>query len=88
MQTTVKKWFRDKDFGFLDNGGGPDILVRKANLTNCQYLRVGVTVEFECHADNRGLIAKDVRILRGREDNGKHVRKANSGSSHYFGVMK
>ena len=28
MQTTVKKWYRDKDSGFLDNGGGPDIMVQ------------------------------------------------------------
>lgn len=30
MQTVVKKWIRDKDYGFLDNGAGPDIMVRKS----------------------------------------------------------
>lgn len=62
MQTVVKKWFRDKDSGFLDNGSGPDIAVRKADLVNCQYLKVGSTVEFECHPDKQGLIAKNVKL--------------------------
>ena len=63
MQTVVKKWFREKDFGFLDNGGGPDIVVRKADLVKCQFLKVGVTVEFECHTDKKGLVAKKVKLL-------------------------
>ena len=62
MQTIVKKWFRDKESGFLDNGGGPDIMVRKADLDNCDFLKVGVSVEFECHQDKRGLIAKKVKL--------------------------
>jgi len=62
LQTVVKKWFRDKDSGFLDNGSGPDIAVRKADLVNCQYLKVGSTVEFECHPDKQGLIAKNVKL--------------------------
>ena len=63
MQTVVKKWFRDKDYGFLDNGFGPDIIVRKADLVKYQFLKVGVTVGFECHIDKQGLIAKKVRLL-------------------------
>lgn len=62
MQTTVKKWFQDKESGFLDNGGGADIMVRKADLLNCQFLKVGATVEFECHSDKRGLVAKKVKL--------------------------
>ena len=62
MQTVVKKWFRDKESGFLDNGGGPDIMVRKADLTNCQFLKVGATVEFECHAAKQGLVARKVKL--------------------------
>ena len=62
MQTVVKKWFRDKESGFLDNGGGQDIMVRKADLVNCAFLKVGATVEFECHSDKRGLIAKNVKL--------------------------
>lgn len=62
MQTVVKKWFRDKESGFLSNGGGPDIMVCKADLVNCKFLKVGATVEFECHSDKRGLIAKNVRL--------------------------
>ena len=72
MHTIVKKWFRDKDFGFLDNGGGPDIMVRKADLINCQYLKVGSTVEFECHPDKQGLIAKKVKLSHQKQANGQH----------------
>jgi cold shock protein len=63
LQTVVKKWFQDKESGFLNNGNGPDIMVRKADLVNCDFLKVGVTVEFECHPDKRGLIAKKVKLL-------------------------
>lgn len=68
LQSFVKKWFRDKDYGFIDNGSGPDIIVRKSDLVNCQFLKVGSTVEFECHPDNRGLIARNVRFKRQRND--------------------
>ena len=74
MQTVVKKWFRDKDFGFLDNGGGPDIVVRKADLVKCQFLKIGVTVEFECHPDKQGLVAKKV-TLSNKKKNDRHNGK-------------
>ena len=63
MQTVVKKWFRDKESGFLENGNGKDIIVNKSDLLNCQFLKVGVMVEFECHVDKRGLIAKNVKLM-------------------------
>ena len=62
MIATVKKWFRDKDFGFIENGDGPDIMVRKSDLTNCGFLKSGANVEFECHQDKQGLIAKKVKL--------------------------
>ena len=71
MQTIVKKWFRDKDSGFLENGSGPDIMVRKADLVNCQFLKVGATVEFECHPDRRGLVAKKVKLSHQKKSNGQ-----------------
>jgi cold shock CspA family protein len=74
LQTTVKKWFRDKDSGFLDNGNAPDIMVNKSDLVNCEYLKVGVTVEFECHSDKRGLIAKKVKLLQQNKSNGQNNR--------------
>ena len=37
-------------------------MVRKADLVNCQFLKVGATVEFECHPDKQGLIAKKVKL--------------------------
>ena len=79
MQTIVKKWFRDKDSGFLDNGSGPDIMVRKADLVNCQFLKVGATVEFECHPAKQGLVAKNVKLSHqkksGTQQNGNRSPK-------------
>ena len=75
LQTVVKKWFRDKDSGFLDNGGGPDIMVNKAELVNCEFLKIGATVEFECHSDKRGLIAKKVKLIQQKKFSGQHDGK-------------
>ena len=87
MQTVVKKWFRDKESGFLDNGGGPDIMVRKADLTNCQFLKVGATVEFECHVGKQGLMARKVKLSH-QKNQGKQGG-GNRGPSKEFrpGVM-
>lgn len=86
MQTIVKKWFRDKDTGFLDNGSGPDILVRKADLVNCQFLKVGATVEFECHTDKQGLIAKNVMLSHQKKVTNQN-NKNRSTKEFRFGVM-
>jgi len=86
LQAVVKKWFREKNYGFLDNGSGPDVMVRKANLVNCQYLKVGSTVEFECHTDNRGLIAKNVRLARQRNER-QQSNGNRSPRNNPFGVM-
>ena len=72
LQTVVKKWFRDKDSGFLATGTGKDIIFYKAALINCQFLKVGVNVEFECHVDKRGLIAKKVKLLAQNKSNQRH----------------
>lgn len=46
-------------------------MVRKADLLNCQFLKVGVNVEFECHVDKRGLIARNVKLMKsGHNNNG------------------
>jgi cold shock CspA family protein len=86
LQTIVKKWFRDKDTGFLDNGSGPGILVRKADLVNCQFLKVGATVEFECHTDKQGLIAKNVMLTHQKKVT-NHNNKNRSTKEFRFGVM-
>ena len=86
MQTIVKKWFRDKDSGFLDNGSGPGILVRKADLINCQFLKVGATVDFECHTDTQGLIAKNVMLFHQKKVNNQN-NKNRSTKEFRFGVM-
>lgn len=85
MQTVVKKWFREKDYGFLDNGSGPDIMVRKADLVKCQFLKVGAMVEFECHVNKQGIIAKKVSLSRQSNQQNQH-NKRNS-QPHPFGVM-
>ncbi len=86
MQTVVKKWFREKDYGFLDNGHGPDIKVDKADLVNCQFLKIGATVEFECHMDNQGLMAKRVKLVNQKKF--KNPRNRNPGGKKSpFGVM-
>lgn len=86
MQTVVKKWFREKDYGFLDNGTGADIKVSKVDLVNCQFLKVGSIVEFECHTDNQGLVAKKVSLSRNH--NQKSQRNGSQGAKPFrFGVM-
>ena len=87
MQAVIKKWFREKEYGFLDNGSGPDIMVRKADLVNWQYLKIGSAVEFEWHIDNRGLVAKSVSLTKPLNKNPK-TNVGRSAKSHYFGVMK
>jgi cold shock CspA family protein len=84
LQTVVKKWFQDKGYGFLENGTGPDIMVRKAELISCPYLKVGSIVEFECHTDGRGLIAKKVSLLSKKS---KIQNKQRGSRTHPFGVM-
>jgi len=86
LQTIVKKWLRGKNYGFLENGSGPDIMVRKEDLIKCQYLKVGATVEFECHLDNRNLIARKVKLAR--QNIARQKPNSNRGTKkHYFGVM-
>lgn len=65
MKTTVKKWFADKGFGFLHNGteSAPDILVHSSELKNCTYLKPGRIVEFDCHFNDKGLLAKNVHLI-------------------------
>ena len=87
LQTTVKKWFRDKNTGFLDNGSAADIMVTKADLVNCEYLKVGVMVEFECHSDKRGLIAKKVKLLPQNKSSGKNNKGKYSPKEFRPGVM-
>ena len=62
MQAVVKKWLKDKEYGFLDNGSGPDIMIRKSDLVRCQYLKAGTTVEFECHPAKEGLRSEERRV--------------------------
>jgi len=87
LQTTVKKWFRDKNSGFLDNGSGSDIMVSKSDLTNCEFLKVGVMVEFECYSDKRGLIAKKVKLLPLNKSSGQNNKGKYNAKEFRPGVM-
>ena len=87
LQTIVKKWFRDKKSGFLDNGNGPDIMVVKSDLVNCEFLKVGVMVEFECHSDKRGLIAKNVKIMKQNKSNSQNNKGKRNAKEFRPGVM-
>lgn len=86
LHTSVKEWFRDKECGFLENGSGPDIKVRKIDLVNCQFLKIGATVEFECHIDGQGLIAKKIKLVR--QNKLRNPKNRNPGGKQSpFGVM-
>lgn len=88
MQAIVKKWFREKEYGFLDNGSGPDIMIRKTDLVRCQFLKVGITVEFECHPDKGGLIARNVRLKRqSAGGQGTGGNRNNNDRPRFIGVM-
>ena len=86
MQTFVKKWFRDKESGILDNGNGPDIFVHKADLINCQFLKAGATVEFECHSGNQKMIAKKVKLAQQLQGT-KQQNKQRTTKEFRYGVM-
>jgi len=86
LQTIVKKWFRDKESGFLDNGSGPDITVSKADLVDCHFLKIGATVDFECHLGKQGLIARRVKLSNQKKSNGQQNGKGKS-KEFRFGVM-
>jgi cold shock protein len=88
LQTQVKKWFQDKEYGFLENGTGPDIMVRKSELIKCSYLKVGSIVEFDCHIEGKGLIAKKVSLLpKNRNIQNKQINKQRGARTHPYGVM-
>lgn len=84
MQTTVKKWFPDKGYGFLRNGSdaAPDIIVYATELKNCSYLKPGRKVEFECHTNNRGLVAKNVKLIH--EHNNRQPESQRYHNSHPY----
>lgn len=86
MQAVVKKWFRETDTGLLDNGKGPDIKVGKADLIDCRFLKVGVTVDFECHPEKQGLVARKVKLSKNTTSNGKQKGKR-AAKPFRFGVM-
>jgi hypothetical protein len=49
-------------------------------------LKVGATVEFECHTDKQGLIAKNVMLSHQKKVNNQN-NKNRSNKDFRFGVM-
>ena len=62
-------------------------MVSKPDLVNCEYLKVGVTVEFECHSGKQGLIAKKVKLLPQNKSNGKNNKGKRNVKEFRPGVM-
>lgn len=61
-------------------------MVRKADLVDCQFLKVGAIVEFECHPDKQGLIAKKVKLSHQKTLHGQN--NGSQGTKVFrFGVM-
>lgn len=87
MQAKVKSWFRDKEYGYLDNGGGPKILVRKSELIGCHYLKVGANVEFECHMNTDSLFAKKVKLVMKKNKKHQNTGGNRNIKKSPFGVM-
>jgi len=87
MQALVKSWSSDKESGFLDNGGGPDILVLKSELIGCHYLKVGANVEFECHLEMKNLCAKKVKLVRQKAEHRSPKGENRKLKKSPFGVM-
>ena len=48
MKGTVKKWLKDKGYGFIEpEEGGEDVFVRWTNVQRAYELREGQIVKFE-----------------------------------------
>ena len=69
LESTVKKYFRDRGYGFIKNGHHKDIYVQEKDLSNCKFLTIGTKVSFECHVEGNKLVAKNVRRLTNRNPN-------------------
>lgn len=61
-------------------------MVRKADLVDCQFLKVGATVEFECHPEKQGLIAKKVKLSNQKNSNSQNNGNRST-KAFRFGVM-
>ena len=61
----MKAWYSDKGYGFLINGspGSKDILVHSSELKNCEFLKAGREVDFDCDCNEKGLVAKNVFLV-------------------------
>ena len=64
MKGTVKKWLKDKGYGFIEpEEGGEDAFVRWTNVQRAYELREGQIVKFEVQGTSRGLKAFNVILI-------------------------
>lgn len=59
-------------------------MVSKGDLVDCQFLKVGALVEFECHLGEKGLVAKKVKLVSRSKSAGDTKGKK---KEFRFGVM-
>jgi len=64
LKGTVKKWLKDKGYGFIEpEEGGEDVFVRWTNVQRAYELREGQIVKFEVQGTSRGLKAFNVILI-------------------------
>jgi CspA family cold shock protein len=63
----VKKWDRDKGFGFIESEDGDELFVHMSDLhitVNLKRLIEGQRVSFDTRSDMKGDRAVNVRVLK------------------------
>lgn len=86
MQGKIKKWFKDREYGFIENGSSPDIIVRKESLVKKHPIKPGSLVSFEVTIENNKLLAKKVSLVHHNNQTKKKHTHSNNNPG-FIGVM-